>query len=114
MKDAAFRKMGYPVVSKQNPFLNVTVRDVDLTKLIPLGNGITQAKIYRTGIVEPYIYVPAVELQGNTFKFIMPALFLAFIGGRYTYELYYKGNFLGNSEFQYNKVDPTFEESLRV
>lgn len=114
MKDTAFRKMGYPVVSKANPFLNVTVRDVDLRKQLPLGNGLTQIKVARTGQVEPYMYIPAVELSGNTFKFVMPILFLNYVGGRYTYDLFHKGNYLGSAEFQYNKVAPTFEESIRV
>lgn len=114
MKDNAYRKMGYPVVSKASPFLNVTLRNVDIRKVVATGLGTTYIKVYRTGQVEPYLIIQAVEVSGNTFKFIMTTAFLVYLAGRYTYELYYKGNFMGKAEFQYNKVDPTFEESLRV
>jgi hypothetical protein len=114
MKDAAYSKMGYPVVSPTNPYLNITVRNVDLSRVTPVGAAGTYAKIYRVGRSELSISVLAVEVVGNTFKFIMPALFLANEHGRYTYELFYKGNFIGSSQLQYNKVAPNFEESLRV
>lgn len=114
MKDSSYSKMGYPVVSKTNPFLNITVRNVDLRTVAPVGAALTYARIYRTGEAHTFSDVVAVEVVGSTFKFIMPTLFLALPGGRYTYELVYKGNLLGTSQFQYNKVDPTFEDSLRV
>ena len=114
MKDSTYSKMGYPVVSKASPFLNITVRNVDLRTITTTGLGTTYAKVYRAGEPHTGIIIQAVEVTGNTFKFIMTPAFLAQLGGRYAYELYYKGSYLGTSQFQYNKVDPTFEGSLRV
>lgn len=114
MKDSSYAKMGYPVVSQASPFLNVTVRNVNLRTVVPVGAGLTYARVYRVGELSTALIVNAVEVIGNTFKFIMPAAFLSQPGGRYSYELFFSGNYIGQSQFQYNKVDPTFEDSLRV
>ena len=114
MKDAAYIKMGYPVVSKSNPFLSITIRNVDLRRVVPTGTGLTYAKVYRSGEAHTGTGVAPVEISGNTLKFIMTPIFLAGLGGRYTYEIVYKGVYIGKSQFQYNKVEPTFEESVRV
>lgn len=114
MKDNSYAKMGYPVVSQTSPFLNITVRNVDLLKYTPFGAGLTYAKIYRAGENHTWVNISVVEVVNNTFKFIMTPQFLAQEGGRYEFDLYYKGNYIGMSQFQYNKQEPTFEGTLRV
>lgn len=114
MNDNAYHKMGYPVVSGTSPFLSITVRNIDLRTLSAVGTGQTYIKMYRVGAEYTYTVHNPIETKNSTFKFVFGTSFLSLAGGRYWYELYYKGNLIGKSQFQYDKPIATFEGSLRV
>lgn len=107
-------KLIYPCVSQQQPFLYITVKNVNLTQYAT-SVGPTQIAVYRVQkrggarVNYPYyvpltpIYYAPLEQSSNRFTFVLDNQLFQYCGGRYRACLQYNGVWIGDMEFEYEK-----------
>ncbi len=103
-----YKRLGYSVVTKDKPFLVITVKHAYLANILPIGDQLTGIRVNRVG-TEYYkrMYLP-VDVKGDTYRFAMDNMFFNGLGGRYEYEFVYKGNVVGKKQFVYYKPEVVF------
>lgn len=93
--------MGYPVVSKLDPFLVIQVRGVLLSDIQTVGT--TSLRVERVGEnVAAAEYAP-IEIKGNKLTFALDDTVFNKLGGRYLGFLTYRGTPLETIRFIYEK-----------